>query len=342
MGRRVAVVGAGVVGLFTALRLARAGFEVEVYEEREPGSGATGANANVIHLLQPPPGKLRRRLALKGARLHRVYSRELGYRLAEARLVVTALTRAEELALHIIRGAAGKLLGVESRVVKGPRVLDLEPSLSERVRSALVVEGYGVVDSREVVGRLLKELDGLGVDVKAGYRVDTISKGPCLAGAWGSRCYDYVVNSAGVDSARLASAVGDFFDVKPVPGAMEDLRAPRGPRSIVARPPLSLRPESKGGAVVPQLNGLYRLGPSYGLSLEKVRRRLLEALSPDVKWEAVGKLVGYRAVSKGRDFIVARGSKEPRVVHLVGIESPGLTAAPALAELVARMLAGRG
>ena len=65
----VVVVGAGIVGLFTAYELAKAGYGVAVVEREEgPGRGVTSRQANVIHVVQMPFGTLRSRLCIEGNR----------------------------------------------------------------------------------------------------------------------------------------------------------------------------------------------------------------------------------------------------------------------------------
>ncbi len=337
MRGRVAVVGAGVVGLFTALALSASGFEVTVYEAERPGAGASTRNANVIHRIQPPPGRLRRRYALLGSRLHRVYSRILGYKIMSLPLVVAATNSVEEVALRLLPMALRRLYGVDAVIVRGDRARDVEPALSDKIRAAMVVEGYGVVDSGEVIERLLRELEASGVGVVPA-RVEALEPGPAVVLEDGSRVrYDYVVNSAGAEAARLASTLGDRFNVRLVPGLMAVYRGPRF-RSIVSRLPTA---RSKGGAIIPQLDGSVIVGPTFGVvgdeGLAELRSRFGGLTSIELG-EPHSTIVGLRAVSDRRDFIIARSRREPRVIHLVGIESPGLTAAPAIAEEVASML----
>ncbi len=337
----VAVVGAGVVGLFTALQLASSGLHVEVYEKNRPGSGASTANANVIHLLQPPPGRLRRRLALEGSKLHRKYSKDLGYRLKETSLVLAATSIREKVALKLLSPTIRRLYGVKPQVISGDRARSLEPALSDKVVSAAIVEGYGIVDSKEVINMLVKRLSEMGVTIVR-ERVTSFGRGPYLVLESGVKVrYHFIVNSAGEEAARLASTLGENFRVSLVPGVMAVYKEPRV-RSIVARPPLSLKPESKGGGVIPQLDGTTLLGPTYGQlgSLESLGEKFMDLLNGRPRGlQAI--IRGLRTVSSKRDFHIAFSTQESRILNLIGIESPGLTAAPAIGHVVSRLIGSR-
>ena len=342
---RAAVIGAGIVGLFTALKLREAGFEVEIYEKDRPGSGASTRNANVIHVIQPPPGRLRRILALRGARLYRMYSKMLGFRMVELPLILAAMRPREAFVLRLLKPIIERVYGVEAYIVSGDRARSLEPALSDNVNSAMIVEGYGVVDSREVIEALVRALLERGVDI-INLEVKALKVGPSITTSEREfKGYDVIVNAAGEDASRLAMTVGDYIPTVAVPGLMTLHEKPRL-KSIVARPPSSFKPESKGGGIIPQLDGTTLLGPTFGLRGGEGIRALYHAFR-SLLFDDLGRplkvVEGVRVVSvRGRDFKIRRSFREPRVIHLVGIESPGLTAAPAIAELVLEMVGCKG
>ncbi len=337
---KAAVIGAGIVGLFTAFKLREAGFEVEIYEKSVPGSGASTKNANVIHLIQPPPGKLRRVLALRGARLHRVYSSILGYRILDVPLILAATGLQESLILKMLKPLVEKVYGVKAYIVSGDRARDLEPALSDNVVSAMVIEGYGIVDSKEVISRLVKSLLENSVHI-INVEAKALKAGPNIITSEGEiKGYNIVINAAGEDASRLARTLGDIIPTIKVPGLMTLHSKPRL-RSIVARPPAGIKLERKGGGVIPQLDGKTLLGPTFGLrgsrGVSELRRIFNKLLSEDVG-EPLKVVEGVRVIAvRGRDFKIRRSYREPHIIHLVGIESPGFTAAPSIAELVLEM-----
>jgi glycerol-3-phosphate dehydrogenase len=122
-------------------------------------------------------------------------------------------------------------------------------------------------------------------------------------------------------------------------------------RTIIS--PLPIRPakHTKGGAIIPTTKGTVVFGPtlreletkeapSIG---EEDLRILTDKFGPMLKnkGELVRLFSGVRPISPTGDFIVEY-SKNARTVNLVGIESPGLTASPAIADLVLRKLEDAG
>ncbi len=334
------VVGAGVVGLFTALEAAGRGLQPLVLEAEGPGAGASARNAGVLHLLQPPPGRLRRRLAVLGARLYRRWAGRLGLEILETRLLILATSRLEALLLRPVLAAARLLApGVRAYIASRRRVLELEPLASPDNHGAVVVEGYGVVEPRRLVAALAGEVERLGA-LEAGTRVvglrcsgDTVT---ALTSGGGEVRARFLVNAAGAGALELARMTGvDWVRVELKPGTMELYRGPRL-GSILARIPRSS--ETKGGAVIPWPQGVL-FGPDLRESPGEpppppggVAARYLRLLAEPPRG-LLERIEGLRTVAKPRDFHVVRPPGCSRVVHLLGIESPGLTAAPALARL---------
>ncbi|BAA79264.2 putative oxidoreductase [Aeropyrum pernix K1] len=353
------VVGAGVVGLFTAIQLAWRGYSVAVVEELDRVMGGVSSrSANVIHVLQTPFSSLKSRLCVEGNRLHFVLSRELGYSIVEAPLILAyseeykapLAATVSRLLPRLVPKPSADDAGPEIRFehLRGPRLRDLEPGLSDRVKGGVVVYGYGVVDYRSLASSLERRVKRLGelflssplrrVEERGGYILLHAGEATLAAKA--------VVNAAGLMSHVVARLFADKVPSQtPLKGVMSIHRGPRL-RSIVA--PLELRRgETKGGGAIPQSDGSLLLGPnnagptklgdeSYTKEdLDGLRSRFQPLLAEPVG-EPYRVVVGLRPVAPGRDFKVARGKGS--VVHMVGIESPGLTAAPSLAAVAASMI----
>jgi len=342
----VIIVGAGVVGLFTALEASRKGLHPLILEEESPGAGASTRNAGVLHLIQPPPGKLRRRLALEGARLYRVLASEVGYRVYETRLFILATTRLESLLLRPALLAIRRLApGVKAWIAGRREILSLEPEANPDVRSGIIVEGYGVVEPRALINALAREAGARG-GIETGKKVTGIrcdSDKVIVETSDGSEyTARYAINAAGAGAEALARQHGIGVRVELKPGTMEIYQYPK-PSNILARIPTTSK--TKGGAVIPWPRGtLY--GPDLrenpgdpqpppGAVAAKYRRLIRR--DPQGLLE---RIEGLRTVARPRDFHVIVPESCPRVVHLLGIESPGLTAAPALARVALSKLLG--
>ncbi|MEB3860951.1 MAG: FAD-dependent oxidoreductase [Desulfurococcales archaeon] len=352
----VAVIGAGVVGLFTGLELGSRGYTVAVIDKaQEPMTGVSSRSANVIHLIQPPFNSLKSRLCVEGNMLHRRLHKELGYRLIETRLLLAYTSRAKTPLAVLTAKLLPRLVPggrVKTRILTGRTARDMEPGLSDRVQGAIEVRGYAIVDPASMAGALASRVRGYG-ELLLGSKVEAAeARGSrVILEAGGLRVSArLVVNAGGLESHVVAKMFGDSYTQEAWKGVMSIHPQPRL-RSIVA-PLEARRGETKGGGAIPQANGALLLGPNNAgpsrpgdytytsRDLEWLRSRFQPLLQEEIQ-EPVRVVVGHRPVAPGRDFLVEWGSTG-RVIHLIGIESPGLTAAPALARMVASMARARG
>jgi L-2-hydroxyglutarate oxidase LhgO len=368
VGPDVAVFGAGVVGLACAAELARDGRSVVVLERHDrPGTETSSRNSQVIHAgLYYVPGSLKAVACIEGREL--LYERCARLGIAHRRLgkVVVATADEEIAALESIRkgaaaSGAGELEWLDERQVK-----QLEPRV--KAVAGLFSPRSGIVDAHALMESYQAELESFGGKLVLRTRVvglgwtgehwsvDTIGpdgKGYTLEVPW-------VVNAAGLEADRVAALAGldvdalgwrvklckgDYFSPVPSLGA------------LVSR---LVYPVPSGGGlgahVTIDLGGRLRFGPdseyvdrvSYEVDPAKTARfaAAVRRYLPDVRAEhLVPEMSGIRPKLQGpgepfRDFVVAESSAlgAPAMVHLVGIESPGLTAAGALARRVVELL----
>ncbi len=351
----VAVIGAGVIGLTIARSLSRLGKRVVVLEkEAEPGKGITSGQANVVHVVQLPFGSLKSRLARKGNAKYDDLCRELGVKLnrVPSLIVVRGWLRVPILFfvyLYLKLELRGQF---RVQLMRGSRLRMLEPLLANEVSAGVVVHGYGAVDAQSLVSGLKESAEEQGAVFRFGRQVTSCQPQPggtLLRSAGGDVKAKFVVNAAGLYSDDVSKMLGrDLGRLEPGLGVMAvysglDLKC------IVAPLPLSIGSRTKGGAIIPATDGTTIVGPTLRVAGSKEERAytdedlaLLQAkFRPLLRQE--GKLVrvytGVRPLSPTRDFIVDFDAAN-RVVNLVGIESPGLTAAPAIAEMVVAMVEG--
>jgi L-2-hydroxyglutarate oxidase LhgO len=365
----IAVIGAGVVGLACAAALARRGHAVIALERGGDARRETSArNSGVIHAgLAHPAGSLKTELCIEGriALYERCAARGIPHRKTGKLIVASAPDELAALEAIHAQGAANDLVGL--RLLEAREVSALEPRV--RVVAGLLVPETGIVDAHQLVASYQAELESAGGRVvlrtavcglsrdACGWRVDAIEADGART-ALRARC---VVNAAGLEAERIAGLAGIDLDA-----AGYRLRPNKGDYFAVA-PRLGCLterlvypvPHGDGGLgvhVTVDLGGRFRLGPdaeyvervSYEVDPAKaqafadaVRRYLPEIrpehLSPDG--------AGVRPKLQGsgepfRDFAIAEESARglPGLVNLVGIESPGLTAAGAIAERVAGLV----
>lgn len=367
-GPQVAVIGAGVVGLACAAELARAGWAVVVLERHaRPAQESSSRNSQVLHAgIYYPAGSLKALCCVEGRDL--LYERCARLGIPHRRLgkLIVAADPAEVEALDQIRAralanGAGGITALDARELR-----EREPRV--RGLAALWSPNSGIIDAHALADSFQAELEAAGGEVAfrtevlgleprgSGWRVQT--RGP--DGEHFALEVERVVNSAGLECDRIAGLAGvdvdargwrlrpckgDYFAAAPGLGALT--------RHLVYPVPAG---GGLGIHVTVDLGGRYRLGPdaeyvdrpSYEVDPAKAERfaasvsRWLPELRPE---HLSPEMAGVRPKLQGpgepfRDFVVADGAAvgAPGTVHLIGIESPGLTAAPALARRVSRLI----
>jgi L-2-hydroxyglutarate oxidase LhgO len=364
----ITVIGAGVVGLAVAARLAPDHPDLVLLERNERhGMETSSRNSQVIHAgIYYPAGSLKARLCVEGN--ERVYSLCEKHGIPHSRTgkLITA-TRDEELpALDRILESAARN-GVALTRLSAAAAHALEPHV--RSVSALWSPTSGIVDAHGLMDHFLQKAAAAGAVLSTRAEVVGIEPAPggyriaVRQGAeTGSLTTERIVNAAGLDADRIAELAG----IDPDTAAYRQhwckgsyFSAATRCWSLVSRLVYPVpAPESLGVHVVLDTGGRLRFGPDaeylpdrrpdyrvdparrhdFG---ESARRLLPEIRDEDLEPEISGIRPKLQNLGEpARDFVIAEESGRglPGFVNLIGIESPGLTAAPAIAERVARLL----
>jgi len=362
------VVGAGVVGLAAAASLARRGRSVLILERREaPCRETTSRNSQVIHAgIYYPEGSLKAALCVEGR--ERLYARceRLGIPHRQVGKLIVASDESELGALEELhrRGTANGAPGLE--LVDAARVAALEPDVV--AHAGLLSPRTGIVDVHGYADSLLAEAQARGAllvprsEVVAierrgeGYRV--VAAGP--RGERDAVCAAAVVNAAGLAADAVAAAAGldvdrlgyrlhpckgDYFALAPgAPLRFSHLVYPlHGPAGLGVHVCLDLAGRVLLGPDAEYVETIrYDVDPAKAERFAAAARHYLPTLrdawlTPD----QAGVRPKLAAPGEGfRDFVVREEAAEgvPGFVSLIGIESPGLTAAEAIGERVAELL----
>ena len=364
------VIGAGVVGLTCAVALARAGrWVVIVDRERHYGRGTSSRNSGVIHAgLYYEPGSLKAKLCVDGRERLYGYARERGVPHRRCGKVVVA-TEASELGHIEAIAARARANGVHDVELIGADELHrLAPPVCGV--GALFSPSTGIVDVHALMDALATDATRAGVDFVLGTSLEAASLGPggwriALRSATGEveeAEVEWVVNCAGLyadevatlalppaaaEALRLDWTRGNYFSIRPAGAAPVDLLVyPCPPRDRGLGIHLTL--DMDGGQrlgpdveVLPARVEDYSVDPARGGAFLAAARRYLPHLTADDLAPAFAGIRPQRRMPVPRDFYVAEESAAgaPHWLNLVGIESPGLTAAFALAEMVSGMVA---
>jgi len=358
-GFDVVIVGAGVVGAAVAAALAPRRSVLVIERARRPATGVTSRNSGVIHSgLYYPPGTLKARACIRGQALLYAWAERHGVPFARTGKVVVARDQAALASLAVLHANALAAGARDLEFIDARALAALEPALPPAA-GALWCPNTGIVDPHALTTSLLAAAEGDGAQVAYGLAVTSITPRPAgievacgddtvLAGA--------LVNAAGLDSdlvARLAGA--DAPTLHPCRGDYFRLAA-RGRYRRLVYPVRAPGSPGLGVHLTLELDGGVRLGPDATyverrddfappegderrLAFLRAAEALLGPLPTDaLRWDGCGirpKLRGPQDPDE-RDFLVLE--EPPGCIHLIGVESPGLTAALALAEEVAARL----
>ena len=363
----VVVIGGGVVGCAVLRELARYELRLLLLEkESDLAEGVTKANSGVIHSgFNVASGTLKAKTNVDG--LGRIYrlAAELGVPHRKTGKLVLALDDSGRPALEALKARGDRNGAPDLALVGGDEIRSLEPLA--RGRWALFSPWTGIISPYEFAIALAENAVRNGAAVSLETPVTGVSapgSGPfCLSTPRGPVTARWVVNAAGLFADDLAALAGSAaFRVAPWRG--EYLVTDKCDAALVRMPLYPVPPpEDSGGLgihITPTLEGNLLLGPSSEHVREKDDLASTRAVADALRDEAarlmpeIGRLTVIHAYAGLRpkllapggrgpfgDFVIEESGFRPRWIDLIGIESPGLTAAPAIAERVAEIVGAK-
>ena len=352
----IVIIGAGVVGGMIARRLAAYNLKICILEkENDVARGATAANSAIVHAgFDAKEGSLKAKMNVRGSQMMEQICSELGvsYKRNGSLVVAFEHERAEVEAIYR-RGLANNVEGL--RIVERDELFAMEPNLNPALSCALyaptgaIVCPYGLTIA--AVGNAMDN----GAELALNFEVVSIFKtaeGYILNAADGRTVETrYLINSAGVFSDEIARMLGDeSFTVHPRRGEYMLLDKECGATNTctIFHTPTKM---GKGVLVSPTVHGNLIVGPTATdmedkedtATTAKGFAAIREKAGDNVAKLPFGKVItsfcGLRSVGSTGDFII---KAEDGVVTLGGIESPGLSSSPAIAEYVEELLCGMG
>lgn len=354
----VLIVGAGVVGCCVARELSRYQLSIAVADkENDVSMGTSKANSGIVHAgFDAHTGTNKAIYNVLGARMFPELSRELDFPFRQNGALVLCFDEGERHKLNELL-EQGQRNGVKGlSVIDGDKVRELEPNVSDKVVAALYAETSGIVSPYEMtialaenaavngveflLGQEVKKIekDGEGFKVKLGRKTVKAKTVINCAGVYADEIYRMV---GGGEKMEIISRKGEYclLDKKcgglcdrtlfQLPSAMGKgvLVAPTTHGNVIVGPTAEDVPSKDD--VDTTFNGLNVAFNTAMLSVPSLSRRNI-----------ITQFAGLRAHSTEGDFVIGE-SDVANFYNVAGIESPGLTSAPAIAVDVAEEVAGK-
>ncbi len=352
----VVVIGAGVIGGAVARELSRYDLDVCILEKcADVAMGATRANSAIVHAgFDAKEGTLKALLNVRGSKMMEAYAKELGVKYKKNGSLVVGFSDEDRATLEELR-VRGEKNGVEGlRVLGRDEILKIEPNVGEGVTCALHAPTGAIICPYELCMASVGNAMDNGAELKLNFEVKSIEKcGDTYKISSENETVEakYVINCAGVYSDEVAKMAGDdSFTVIPRRGEYMLLDKECGSliSHTVFRCPSKM---GKGILVSPTVDGNLLLGPTAeniedkedksttAAGLGKVRLQAGEQVSGINFGKIITSFTGLRSVGSTGDFII---NEKDGFINCAGIESPGLSSAPAIAEYVRELIEKKG
>ena len=367
----VCIVGAGVVGCACARALAHMrrdkSLRVIVLEKHaEAGEETSGRNSGVLHSgIHEKPFSLKERLAREGSAMAVSYASARGIPLLNTGMVV-AISRED-----ILRGLWREMSSLRrlwfnawktnTRVLfaTSSRLRAWEPNL--RASCGIVIPTVSIIDAPAFVQSLRIDAEAKGVEFAFNNRVVRIDADASSYLVTTDRqrvraiC---LINAAGLYADEIAALAfpARKYRIHPIRGEYYEVITAEKKRLIrrLVYPAVPPHATGKGIHFSPRPNGQLFVGPNAvpiadktdytshktppGVFVEALQRFLPALDEGDLRWAYAGIRPCAKASDGSKsDFVIAADREDPPLINLVGIESPGLSAALAIARYVSEL-----
>ena len=351
----IIIIGGGVSGTASARELSRYKGKFCLLEKEEDlCCGTSKANSGIVHAgYDTPKGSLMAKLNVLGNEKMEDLSIELDFPFKRTGSLVLCFSPEDMPSLQILydRGIAN---GVKNlRILSREEVLEMEPNVSDEVYAALYAPTAGIVCPFEMNLAFGENAYENGVEfhfdtevirlskIEEGYRIFTNK------GEFETKC---IVNAAGVYADKFHNMVSEKkIHITPRKGEYCLLDKSAGAhvsRTVFALP----GKEGKGVLVTPTVHGNLLIGPTAtdieekegtnttGNGLAQVIKKAGRNVKNLPLRQVITSFAGLRAHEDRQEFIIEEAADAPGFIDCAGIESPGLTSAPAIGERVAEIL----
>ncbi|WP_026651920.1 NAD(P)/FAD-dependent oxidoreductase [Butyrivibrio proteoclasticus] len=352
----VIIIGAGVSGSAVARELSKYDISTCVLEKCEDVcEGTSKANSAIVHAgFDAEEGSLMAKLNVRGNEMMDQLSKDLDipFKRNGSMVVCVHKDALDGLKELYDRGVANGVKGL--KILSREEALEMEPNLSDNVEGALYAPTGGIICPFELTIAMAENANMNGVEFRFNTEVEDIKKGD--DGFWHIRTNNgeyvsrYVVNAAGVYADKIHNMVsadkmhiierrGDYCLLdKEVGGYVSHTIFPQPTKY------------GKGVLVTPTVHGNLLVGPTAidienkegtattAMGLNEVTAKASENVKNLPMRNVITSFAGLRAHLERHEFVIEEVKDAPCFIDVAGIESPGLSASPAIGEMVGNML----
>ncbi len=344
------IIGAGIIGTMIARYLSQYDLQTLLIEkENDIANIQTSANSAIIHSGHDPhPNTLKARLCVEGNKMYEDLEKEMHIPLRRTGALVVA-TEEKDISRLVELQERAKQNGVPSyQLLVQKDIEQLEPHLNKSIVGALSLPTTKVTFPWEVAIKACHVAMNNGVEFKKNYEVTNISYHDGLFDLLINKDVHIfsqnVINASGVNAEFITSFLEEEPPFKMMPRRGEYFVLDRHVDGMFKHVIYPLPSEKgKGVLITPQTHGNILLGPTSDYTNDYDRfttssglsyvREHVKALCDHIPYnKVIRSFAGIRATSSYKDFYIKPSSKYPNFYQVAGIDSPGLTAAPAIAK----------
>ncbi len=359
--RDIIIIGAGVTGCAISYYLSEYETDILVLEAHsDVCEGTSKANSGIIHAgFDAKPGSMKAKLNVRGSELTRQLSKELKFGYIPCGSLVLCFDRNKLEELEELRERGEKNGVKELRILSHDEILDMEPQVNENVVAALYAPTGAVADPFDMTTRFADSASLRGVEFRLNKKVTNIERI--------DDHYSLYVKDEVFEAKMIINAAGLYADtihnlvskkkIKITARRGEYMLLDNSHEGFVTHTIFQLPGDyGKGVLVTPTTHGNILVGPnacalenkedtdttSEGLSY--VRESASKAVKDIPFYDVITGFAGLRATltsEEDHDFLIGEPFDAPGFIDAAGIESPGLSSAPAIGEMVTKIAADR-
>ncbi len=353
----VIIIGAGVSGCAVARELSRYQLDICVVEkESDICEGTSKANSGIVHGgFDAETGSLKAKLNVLGNQMMEEMSRKLDFEFRRNGSMVVCWSEKEKTVLEELleRGIKNGVPGME--ILDRRQALELEPNLADEVYAVLYVPTGGIVCPFGMNIAYAENAALNGVEFRLGTQVQSIEKmkgGYRVQTDQGTLETKYLINAAGVYADVFHNMVSEK-KIHIIPRRGDYCLLDKTTGGLVSHTIFQLPSEKgKGILVTPTIHGNLMLGPTAidiedkeatattAQGLNEVMEKCVKSVKNIPMRQVITSFAGLRAHEDNGDFIIEEVEDAKGFIDVAGIESPGLSSAPAIGLYVRDILAG--